>query len=403
MICRTRTERTASRDRRAFTLPELLVVVTVTLVLMSILVSASGIITATISNAKAQGDFVAQERATLAILRRDLQYSHFLDEDAKPNHGRRLSDQHTQNMTVSGSTIAGYKPPKYGYFWASSRPAVSTQLSDWVPGNSATWNFKEGDDAEGFNSSRSANHFLQFTIILPGGEPVSTLTADVPYGNPSNSSAYPITGTCAEVAYFLSPNGTTPAGVPKYKLIRRQRLAARNEDDRPAYEQLLNSSNVAADDPPEVMAAAPRMPLTNPAQFDMFDLNRLTLLGNRVSRQSLSAHRTGEDILNHNVTSFEIKFTGPKATGVAWQTEAGTEWPRSFSSINTDYPYDNLPFDGDYDTTDVNAVSSTTNLATASNQTGRLKPIRITGAMIRLRCWNPSIKTTRQSTLTVDL
>lgn len=405
MTLRTRLHTIAHARRTAFTLPELLVVVTVTLILMSILVSATGIITNTISSAKAQGDFMGQERAVLAVLRRDLQRDHFLDEDSKPNLGRKVSDQRTDNAVVSGTTIAGYMPPKSGYFWASSRPAVSALPSTWNINNDATWNFDEGTDGDGFQSSRSGNHFLQFTILLPGGAPEDTIVADVPYANSPATTAYPISGTCAEVAYFLVPNGATPNGIAKYKLIRRSRLAARTDDDKPAYSALLAApppappatvpTPVPTADSSEVMAVNSGTTLLNLA--DLAQLKNRIGGGDPTSpaRQPIGTYRIGEDVLHHHVTSFEVKFTGTAASGITW--------PTPFASGNTDYPYDTLPFDGQFDTADASVLGATNGLASSSNPNGRIKPIRITGVQIRLRCWNPSTKTTRQSTLAVGL
>ena len=381
------TSRTPARpaNRAAFTLPELLVVVTVTLILMSILVQASTIITSTVSAAKAQGDFVGQERMAIAVMRRDLQADHFLEEDGKPNQGRRLSDQRTDQATASGTQIMGYKPPLSGYFWASAKGVDNVS------------NFDEGTDSSGFTSSRSGNHIMQFTIVLPGGAPENTLNADIPF-----QSTAATTGTCAEVAYFLVSNGTTPTGIAKYKLIRRQRIAARNKDDQPAYRTILNSfttAQIQATDPPEVMAATGTV-----GNFNVFNLHDLSQAGNRfgsvsIPRAAISTHRVGEDVLHNHVISFELKFTG------SGRTETNGPWPRPFGlpTNNTDYPFDTLPFDGNYDTGD-ETLNATAGLATsASNQSNPIKPIRITGVQIRLRYWNPSNRQTRQTTTVVDL
>lgn len=395
------TSRTRDRHatRAAFTLPEMLVVITVTLILMSILVQASTVITSTVSEAKAQGDFVSQERMALAVMRRDLQYDHFLDEDTKPNQGRKVSDQRSDFATKSGTTITGYKPPRSGYFWASARPA-QLQGTPYNAADPNTWSVEEGTDTSGFGSSRSGNHFIQFTVVLPGGSPENTLTATTP--DPVNgASTNQFIGTCAEIAYYLEPNLTTPGGVPKYKLIRRQRLVARNTDDAPAYTQILNKTTAPvvspATDPAEVMVVT-----GNVGSFQMRHMGEMPTLGNRLfgtlppggQRTAITTHRVGEDVLHNHVTSFELKFTGSSADG---------SWPRPFAQ-NTDYPYDTLPYNGEYDTgEDALLANATANLATNASRDGRIKPIRITGVQIRLRCWNPSNRQTRQTTTVVDL
>ncbi len=427
MICRTPNRRIAPA-RRAFTLIELMVVTVIVLILMSILVAASSIATGTVRDAKAQGDFVAQERMALAVLRRDLQYDHFLEEDGKPNLGRKVSDQNTQNLkwysysdtsTTPATTryaTRGYKPPRSGYFAASSLPATQTNILAYDSTKSTTWNFAEGSDNDGFASSRSGNHYLQFTIIVPGGAPQDILTADVPLGSLGN----PIAGRAGEVAYFLVPNGmTSQGGAAKYKLIRRQRLAAMTDDDRPAYRNVLNSTGALAADPPEVMAAYVTV-AGPPAKFEMLHLNDLTLAANRLGtprapRAAITQYRIGEDVLLTNVTSFEVKFTGPRASPVTWPADpslpTSTEWPRPYSVnnvvLNTDYPYDNLPYDGGFDTFNSTQGDWTDAKYLAGSPTAQanppLKPLRITGVSIRLRCWNGNTKGSRQTTLRVDL
>ncbi|MBP3958495.1 prepilin-type N-terminal cleavage/methylation domain-containing protein [Gemmata sp. G18] len=414
MIRLTHTRRTARR--RAFTIIELMVVTVVVLILMSILVAASSIATDTVRAAKAQGNHMSQERAIVALIRRDLMRDHFLEEDGKPNQGRKLSDQRTDRLFLNATTnrLDGYKPPRAGYFFASSRPAPLTEPT-WAATNDATWNFPENSDAEGFRSSRSANHVLQFTIVVPGGAPEDRLVVNVPASNGQS-----ITGTCGEVAYFLVPNISTSGGVARYKLIRRWRIAARTGDDAPAYSALLNAPPLPGpdkNDPPEVMAV-----IGGPApNFQMLTMSDLAL-GNRVPRAQISpatGFRVGEDVLHDSVTSFEVKFTGSVGptvgTDLSWAapgaTDTSTTWPRPFSGSppNTDYPYDNLPYDGNYDTFNqlINNTAQDwnqpTNLATSAFPTRTLKRIRITGAMIRLRCWSPATKTTRQTTMMVDL
>jgi hypothetical protein len=127
--------------------------------------------------------------------------------------------------------------------------------------------------------------------------------------------------------------------------------------------------------------------------------------------------RFGEDVLISNVTSFEVKFTGPRATGVYWPSDpASTEWPRSFAAGNTDWPYDNLPFNGEFDTfcgdrtlvpnwdnaTNVAGPPTTTN--PAGNPNGVMKPgIRITAIIVRIRAWDSRTQQTRQTTMVQDL
>jgi hypothetical protein len=119
--------------------------------------------------------------------------------------------------------------------------------------------------------------------------------------------------------------------------------------------------------------------------------------------------RFGADKLMSNILSFEIKFTG-----VASPTLGANFWPRPFPG-NTDAPYDTLPFDGNFDTfsTQANTPATppapavnwnlATNLATTGTVARPLKQIRITGVQIRLRAYDPKTRSTRQTTLIVNL
>ena len=84
-----------------------------------------------------------------------------------------------------------------------------------------------------------------------------------------------------------------------------------------------------------------------------------------------------------NILSFEVKYTG---TSVSLP-----RWPTTFDLGNTDYPYDFLPQGGEFDTHGQPAPNGT-----------RLN-IRITGAQVRIRAYDPQTRTTRQTTFTVDL
>ena len=88
---------------------------------------------------------------------------------------------------------------------------------------------------DGFDSSYSTDHALQFTVLVPGGPDHLMLGAEVPAQ--TGTQWY---GTAAEVTYALVPSGkTTPNRLPLYDLIRRQRLVARTADDAPAYQAAI--------------------------------------------------------------------------------------------------------------------------------------------------------------------
>ena len=115
-----------------------------------------------------------------------------------------------------------------------------------------------------------------------------------------------------------------------------------------------------------------------------------------------------------NVLSFEVKFTGPQASvgAGAWPSDPkSTLWPRPIISPtggahNYDYPYDYLPFNGQFDTFTTTQVGGKTwqnQVATVANPGNLIKPIRLTGILIRLRGYDLKNQTTRQTTITSSL
>lgn len=342
-----------TRTRRGTTLVELMVAAAMSIMVMWLLTWCYQQGLASFSNTKAHGDLMDQERMVTSVMTRDLKADHFLEEDGKPNRGRRVRDQRLDQ--------GGYTPPRSGFFWAKS------------PLNSG---FDEGIDGDSFQSTRSTSHALQLTVILPGGPPENMFNADVPiYGAP-------LYGRAAEVTYFLSPSGRSPGGYQLYNLIRRQRLCALTTDDAPAYNQKLKDLAVQPADATEVMA------VTNASPPTILTLGNLTVPANRLPQPFVpigTTYRLGEDILMSNVTSLEIKFAGSGFTTVTPSNPTGT-WPEAFPG-NSDYPYGNLPANGQFDTGSPNTSAK----------------VRITGAMIRLRAYESRTRITRQTTFVVDL
>lgn len=374
------------RTRHGFTLVELLVAAAMMILGMWLLtwVYQQGL--ESFRQARAQSDLTAQQRMVTSLLTRDLTAAHFRDDSTKPNNGRRLSDQRT-DLVWSG----GYTPPTGGYFRAGSTPVDVVEAS-----------------ADGFTSSRSFNHFLQFTSILPGGPSHQVFSAEVPaYSGTQYFS------TAAEVAYFLQPSGQTTGGgaVTLYDLYRQQRIVARNTDDAPAY----NAAATTADAPEVMVVSGGQMrtlrDLTVPAGLSYVSGGQ-TLTSPRLSGPPFTRYsfRVTEDKLMSNVLSFEVKFTGNAGYN------SGVTWPRPYADpntgapLNTDFPYDTLPsssdgpsYDGRFDTHSP-LVAWQQDVAGAGVQGVKtLKPIRITGVMIRLRSYDTRTNSARQTTLTLDL
>jgi hypothetical protein len=296
---------------------------------------------------RSAGDMTGQLRAAGEVMKRDFQADHFLSADGAPgvrNQGRRLSDYHFE----AGATAASVRG---GFYQISSSASLA-----------------EGQDGNGFTSTRANNHSVWFTSVLPGGTEANLYTAvsPAPTGQLYSSQA-------AEVAYFLGGLGaspTTPTGyangntnVPLYNLYRRQRLVALDMISQAALQPAV------AADPTYAAEVFSLNTATTPATVNMMS----DVCANGGKRPAfpgtLTGNRYGDDILLSNVISFEVKPTWQPTTSI-------TPFPG-----NSDYPYDNLgtPFD------------------TTGSPT-----IRVIGIQVRVRVYDPKLMTARQATYVFD-
>jgi hypothetical protein len=419
-----------TRARRGTTLVELMVAAAMLILGMWLLVWLYQQGMASFLQAKSAADLTTQERNVATVMTRDLGAQFFLDEDPRYTgggvrlNGRRLSDQRMDLVNATG----GWMPPRGGFFWARSRPFGNSYYdstsTSYKPNAYTVIDSGPGPgpptDLDGFTSCRSADHCLQFTMFLPGGSNYQLIGAELQVGVGQRKQFF---GTAAEVTYALvfnglstAPTATNPTGTPLYNLIRRQRLTAYNLDDQPVYLSAATTGDTAGDTVADVMTTngtggsltmLTALDLTNPA-------NRLAVPvlpqpGASCAIQSPST-RVGEDCLMSNVLSFEIKFTGPSTPLAAgsWPTDpTSTVWPRPFVPFtgNSDYPYDYLPFNGEFDTS-MRVANVSSQVATATptaNHALPIKPIRITGVMIRLRAYDVKYQSTRQTTITSPL
>jgi hypothetical protein len=394
-----------TRTRRGVTLVELLVAAALLMLGMWLLVWLYQQGMASFLTAKAQADLTTQERTVATVMTRDLGSPFFLGEDGKPNRGVRLSDQRMDQV------MGGWNPPKAGFFSARSR---SFGTATYVNAN----NVYEAADGDGFITSRSTDHFLQFTIILQGGPNYQMVGAEIPVGTGNQ-----FFGRAAEVTYALVPNGlyTTGAGpLPLFDLIRRQRLTALSVDDQPTYQTGIApylAPYSAANPNPYGIADNVNEVTTfsgNGTGSVMLTMSDLTNPANRLPQAQwalslATSRRYGEERLMSNVLSFEVKFTGPPVNvgaGAFPSDPTSTQWPRPLGATNSDYPYDILPYDGQFDTYSSQLLAAnwqTTQVATVAQPTNPIKALRITGVMIRLRGYDPKNQTTRQTTIVSPL
>lgn len=349
-----RTSTNTNRARRGFTLVELMVAASMCVLGMWLFTWLYKQGLDSFRTAKAQVDLMSQERSVIELLRRDLSADHFLDEDRKPNHGRKLSDQ----LRTLGT---GYTLPRGGYFQTTTAVAPAETPAG---------------DADGFNSWRS-NHSIRFTVVRPGGTPDNQYSVQTPAGGGQQYG-----GVGAEVAYFLIPGvpNRTPNGVQLYDLHRRQRLVALNPDYAQAYNGFL-ASNTAATiaDAREVFALTNPNATSGPPQVATFiDVRNNPAL--RVPLAPVTTNgRVGDDKILSNVVSFELKYTGTRGP-----TFTGRAFPDPFAT-NSDYPYDWLPTTGN------------------TLDTGNNPQLRLTGVQVRLRVWNPKTLHARQTSVVIDL
>lgn len=431
------TSRLRGRARRGVTLVEMLVATAMCILGMWMLTWMFQQATASFSLANAQATLTSQERMVTTIMTRDLEANRFPEDDeratASGRRYQRLSDYDSRR-------------PIGGYFLAGS----------FCPDNVGT--YREGDpvynyaDSYGFESTRAGNHFIQFTAIRPD-EPGNRVVAEVPA-----QTGRTIAGTAVEVSYFLvDTKQTTTTGAKLYDLMRVQRLVALNTHDKADYERdVVIPAYTAGDVVHEVMVTSPPDPTTTPAptparMHTLAQLSAFQGFGNPGvpgasprfnpfpapvvppapkpfgGARDTSSRRYGEDRLLSNVLSMEIKYTGPLNRGLrddlasaAWplppapngssmNQHSPSVWPRPFDPYvnpttggtypgNKDFPYDFLPYDGQYDTA---TTTGPVVPVSGGGQKATREYIQITGVQIKIRALFGT--TARQTTIIVAL
>jgi hypothetical protein len=402
-----------TRARRGATLVEVMVAAAMLILGMWLLVWLYQQGMASFLQAKGQADLTTGERLVATVMQRDLSCQMFLEEDRKPNRGRRLSDQRT-DLALTG----GWTPPRGGYFWARSRP-YGNSLPNGAGGyvnNPNNW--FEAIDTDGFTSSRSTDHALQFTVIVPGGPIHQMLSSEVPAGTGTQWF-----GTAAEVTYALVYSGRNTPGpnpVPLYDLVRRQRLSVTTPDLAPAFQQAIAAGNAVPaprgpDRIDEVMTVSNGQmrtlgDLTLPVGYNVAGYPAPVRLPEAAWAIPSNSLRAGEDRLMSNVISMEIKFKGPANQPVgagAWPSDPNSVvWPRPLRSLtggqdNPDYPYDFLPYNGEFDTFSARVPGWQAYVANnaAANHSRPVKPINIVAISVRLRAYDLRNQNARQTTI----
>lgn len=342
--------------RAAFTLTEMLIATALTLLIMVILTSAFQVGLDTFRKMKVAGDLQEKLRAATIALRADLSAPHFNDPDTNKRRGPYLSD-----YDVNG---VGWGRSAEGYVQIVA-PAATP----------------EGVDGDGNPCSRATNHSIHLTCKRPGTSRADVFLAAFPggadpatrffhreYAALAGPNAY--AGQWAEVSWFLdpyTPNATTPDGVRRYRLCRRQRTLI----ELGATDKSVPGGAAAAD-------AYDGMSM-NAARTAFADLGDVTKPGERVLITNAfpgpGLHPMyGDDVVLPDVLSFEIK----------------ANWDGTPAPGGNELPYDYLP--ATFDTMPSGPPPVTVPL-----------PIRIKSLQIRLRIWDVKSESTRQITLVQDM
>lgn len=204
------------RNRRGFTLVELLVVMTLVLLIMVILANAFGQSLVALRKAKGIGDLQEKLRSATTIIRRDLAADHF---DGK----RRCSD------------FSGYAEWNRTPFQPYPREGLFRILGE------AGGTFSEGTDSDGMPSYRVTQRGLHFTVKLrsnqrdrffqaqvPAGSPLLDPKVSTFYGLPSDArmqdGGTTYSSQWAEIGYSMTQNGQFAGGTPLFALYRSQYL-----------------------------------------------------------------------------------------------------------------------------------------------------------------------------------
>jgi prepilin-type N-terminal cleavage/methylation domain-containing protein len=396
--------RTSTATRRpGFTLVELMVSAAIVVIIMAILATAFTTGIDTMRQMRSAGDLMDQLRAAKEIINRDLRAPHFVSQDGKPNMGLRLSDQRADLYTTNPATNQ-WVTPRGGFFHIRSTPATV-----------------EGQDANGLQSTMTTGHLLHFPVVLQGGTDQNQFSGLIPA-----AGGIKYVSSAAEVAYFLAAtaplsmsNGNNTGSLPLYNLMRRQRLVALTDADVASFTPAFRPPSGVLDTPPTVANEV----LSLRGGFPGWQMNRMTDLvdpnfrlggGGFVPAPAInpttptvltSGNRIGDDILLSNVISFEVR--------VSWVPGAGVAAPRPYpnggtavaqvtqgtdlGSATTDYPFDTLPSPFYFDTS-VHQNPNNANSPLVPSQAIWVKALQI-----KVRVWDPKMKTARQMTLVVDM
>lgn len=452
--------RTARTRRPGFTLIEVLVAAGLCMLIMVVMTQAFAAGLDTFSVLKSTGEL--QERLAVAgtVLQSDLAATHLENQVGEPI---RVSGIRFDKI---GSGDPAARPPFRGFF------RIQQESASALEGGTVALPGLDPDGIPCTKADGSANkgHILHMAIKLPGTRQDRAFTTKLPnafwdntdanYGNApypalrntqfltnlqSSRNDYPV--QWAEVAYFLNPTstGTTAGGTPLFSLHRRIRILTANDNTGISW----LSSQVALPGMSCNRAISPPVPpgqeklLNGPGDITVPD-NRLGgKLGARSATSAATIDNfaplgTGDDILQSNVISFEIKANWDAGFG-ALPTGWNTPNEAPFDDLP---PYQSQPMSATYPSGSGNPSFSRSNLTAADLARPRVfdtwtdrpphnnwarpevltnpgnpqpppifapnlsyvpLPIRLKAIQIKLRIYDPKNKLARQITLIQDM
>ena len=395
--------------RSGFTLVEMLVAAAVSIMLMVILTQAFAAGLDMFRRMRAQGNMQERLRQTSITLRDDLTRPHF--ETAGAGRNSRLSYRRLDQAYSGGGEET--TPADYGFvrLWQgqmldlAGNPIVEPpfNVTGGNLGASTPLPFAlEGTDSDDLMFARATTHLLHMTVRRQGGNydecfrcphpnlpvaPGLVFPGDYVFPRDFRESNF-FTSSWAEVAYFLVPTGqSTGGGVPLFTMHRRSKLlipavpsqaplnevavaaihpevSTRQQISPPVGNFYSRSNQVTQPRFRSFMVPAPNIvspvgPYLGTHAGVMEDTmpNRRFLTGNRyptLAEDTGSMTFAGDDILLHDVISFEIKamWDSPQSPipFILTPLEVQALQPRIAYLVNatvvpnSDYPFDYIPF-----------------------------------------------------------
>jgi len=428
--------------RPGFTLVELMVAAALTILIMAVVTVAFRAGLETLSHLRSMGELAEKLRVAQDRLRSDLDSEHF--SRGSSSGPLRLSDLRYERLSNGGYEMV---PPTGGFFMLRQGTTGSTY---------------EGNEADGFPSTRSTNHVLGMAVYRAGKNPSDLFSVDVGTLAPSSlvlgqllaqsvTDAIPGSGIMAsnwaEVYWFLG-NPQTVGTNTVFTLYRRVRLMTKTavSMDSTDAAKLTGILSIRQTGPSTFETNTPES-IRNPANRLYATPTQLPSTLALPSSGSPSSQYYGDDVVLTGVVSFEVKaaYTTGADSGVTTAVSASFRRARTRINhpilapyidrplpldeyvplpagqpqgfINHDYPFDDLPpvspathptgspYLGQlyFDTWHLNPEFNHFAAPTPATLNSMPNPIRVSAVQVKFRVFEGKNNMTRQATITVKL